>query len=429
MDFLSREELLRPSQGGKGTLSSDAYPYFFAFAQLVSYKNEIATTIFNIGDRTKPPRVIVLGNVPAPATASQTASRETLQTQLLCRKTQLTGTALPPCADAAAQYYVDMIEKTTEDGKLRSSITFSVHVDNLVGMLRQTCIAQTDDELDIPAENLLDYLAILICEKIHNRLFQSNPIVCGKGRETLGTRREAAMPALTRKFYTILTQDISYCRWAFEGRFLPPVKPLTRCQNHILRVVVNFLQQHRRDHKLESYPRPDAAWYDATERVTFHHIITRLLDGLARAVEDLLKQKWDCHRRKTDILLDIGSREPDVSSLQRAAVWLSDWTHHLSQLRLGFNKILPHRFKWLERGLRRNDSELFNEETAVEEDTFHHYWLAHGHAQHHQLLITRQCRQLDEIGFPGDNRPPVGSSGIHLPRRIRTRASFSWANE
>ncbi|KAL0776904.1 hypothetical protein CaCOL14_006422 [Colletotrichum acutatum] len=336
MDFLSQEELLKyrtltqilsltndlpivsPSnlgliRGRRGTLSSDAFPYLFAFAQLVTYKNQVATTIFNLGDRTKPPRVVVVGNASASAAASQTASRDTRQSQLVCKKTQLTGTSFPAGTKAAAQYYVDMIDKTTEDGKLQSRITFAVHENNLVGMLRQTRIAQTDDELDIAGENLMDYLAIISCEKTHNRLFQSGPVHCVKGTETLEATTEAAKHTLTRTFYDILTMDVS-----------------------------NF----------------------------FHHIITRLLEGLARAVEKLLMQKWECHRRKTDILLGIGSREPDVSSLQRAAEQLSDWAHHLSELRLGFSKILPHHFKWLKRELRRNNSDLLKQKNAPSDAEF-----------------------------------------------------------
>ncbi|EXF78659.1 hypothetical protein CFIO01_03316 [Colletotrichum fioriniae PJ7] len=388
MDFLSREELLRyrtltqilsltndlpiayPSslgliRGRKGTLSFDAFPYLFAFTQLVTYKNQVATTIFNLGDRTKSPRVVVVGNASASATASQTASRDTHQSQLVCRKTQLTGTLFPAGTEAAAQYYVDLIDKTTEDGKLQSRITFSAHANNLVGMLRQTRIARTDDELDIAGENLLDYLAIMRCEKIHDRLFQSSPIYYVKETDTTRATEEAAKHTLTRKFYDVLTQDVSNCEWAYKRRSFPPVKPLTWHQNQVYRCVVEFLQQHHRDHMLDRLPRPDELWYNATGRVIFHHIITRLLEGLARAVEELLMQKRECHRRKTDILLGVGSREPDVARLQEAAERLSDWAHHLSELRLGFSKILPHHFKWLERELRRSDSDLLNEENAT----------------------------------------------------------------
>ncbi|KAK7445215.1 hypothetical protein Landi51_08093 [Colletotrichum acutatum] len=393
MDFLSQEELLKyrtltqilsltndlpivsPSnlgliRGRRGTLSSDAFPYLFAFAQLVTYKNQVATTIFNLGDRTKPPRVVVVGNASASAAASQTASRDTRQSQLVCKKTQLTGTSFPAGTKAAAQYYVDMIDKTTEDGKLQSRITFAVHENNLVGMLRQTRIAQTDDELDIAGENLMDYLAIISCEKTHNRLFQSGPVHCVKGTETLEATTEAAKHTLTRTFYDILTMDVSNCEWAYTSRSLPPVVPLTWHQNQVYRCVVKFLQLHRQDQVLDHYPRPDASWYNATGRVVFHHIITRLLEGLARAVEKLLMQKWECHRRKTDILLGIGSREPDVSSLQRAAEQLSDWAHHLSELRLGFSKILPHHFKWLKRELRRNNSDLLKQKNAPSDAEF-----------------------------------------------------------
>ncbi|OHF02604.1 hypothetical protein CORC01_02000 [Colletotrichum orchidophilum] len=82
-------------------------------------------------------------------------------------------------------------------------------------------------------------------------------------------------------------------------------------------------------------------------------------------MDNLLKLKRECHRRKTILLQGIGCREPNVRGLNAAAMQMSDWMYQLLQIRVEFDTLLLAHFKWLEDGLNLGDADFLKRDNVL----------------------------------------------------------------
>ncbi|KAJ0375372.1 hypothetical protein COL26b_006428 [Colletotrichum chrysophilum] len=240
--------------------------------------------------------------------------------QIDCKIVKLTGQAFP-AGTRAAKYYVDNIEMTVRQkigdsrGRmmLRSKISFAMHADNLVCLLRRMRLALTQSEL--------------------RRAFGAFKTDPPKSDTSKSDKPNSDKPkprsSNKRNFFVALTADFPENARRLAGKHFPPprdVKPLTPQQMKNMRHIIGFLKDRGKITGIKNYPPSTKEWYDLNGRLAFQEIFAALLKGFPDALKELVKHKRECHSKQTAYLKKPAGAQPaDATVMQKQVINFNYW--------------------------------------------------------------------------------------------------------
>ncbi|KAH9238979.1 hypothetical protein K456DRAFT_1936461 [Colletotrichum gloeosporioides 23] len=300
--------------------------------------------------------------------------------QIDCKIVKLTGQAFP-AGTRAAKYYVDNIEMTVRQkigdsrGRmmLRSKISFAMHADNLVCLLRRMRLAHTQSELRRAFGAFKTYVIVTSCDKMNARLRRGHrdpPKSDTSKSDKPKSDKPKPRSSNKRNFFVALTADFpENARRLADKHFPPPrdVKPLTPQQMKNMRHIIGFLKDRGKITGIKNYPPSTKEWYDLNGRLAFQEIFAALLKGFSDALKELVKHKRECHSKQTAYLKKTAGAQPaDATVMQKLVINFNYWMALLDLFRTMFSTtILPGHFDWLEQISKPIDAHNFRPESPL----------------------------------------------------------------
>ncbi|KAI8276761.1 hypothetical protein K4K60_007472 [Colletotrichum sp. SAR11_57] len=310
--------------------------------------------------------------------------------QIDCKMVKLTGQAFP-AGTRAAKYYVDNIEMTVRQkigdsrGRmmLRSKISFAMHADNLVYLLRRMRLALTQSELRKAFGAFKTYVIVTSCDKMNARLRRGHrdppKSDTSKSDKPKSDKPKSDKPksdkpkprsSNKRNFFVALTADFPENARRLADKHFPlprDVKPLTPQQMKNMRHIIGFLKDRGKITGIKNYPPSTKEWYDLNGRLAFQEIFAALLKGFSDALKELVKHKRECHSKQTEYLKKTAGAQPaDATVMQKLVINFNYWMALLDLFRTMFSTtILPGHFDWLEQISKPMDAHNFRPESPL----------------------------------------------------------------
>ncbi|KAI8271723.1 hypothetical protein K4K57_009810 [Colletotrichum sp. SAR 10_99] len=261
---------------------------------------------------------------------------------------------------------------------LSSKITFGIHSDNLVCLLRRMRLAETQTDLQKAFGYFKTYVIVSSCDKMSTRLYRGGKPTAPTNKAASDTKKQptksgeqATPPDKKRKFFVTLTSNDAKGAQSLGGRFLPPdIKPLNAQQLRSMKRIVSFLKTHGKINTLENYPPANTKnWYGIQGRLCFQTVLAALLSGFAKSLDRLVAFKKECHRTQTAFLKKTpGAKPADDAYLLKLIINTNYWMTHLDLFREMFSAtIFPAHFNWLEAIARPQDGQRLRPGSPLEE--------------------------------------------------------------